>query len=242
MTKFGISNWRAAHIGLQLLSAAFCLCQARAQQGELHTYHVQGNVHMIVGAGGNVTVQTGADGVLLVDTGLSQNADRLLAEVRKLSKGPIRFIINTHVHPDHVGGNEVIGPAGKTITGGNVTGDIADAGVGATILAQQNVLNRMSAATGGESSLPFKAWPNDTFLSRGKKIFFDGEAIEVIHIPSAHTDGDSMVFFRRSDVISAGDIFVTTSYPIIDLQRGGNIQGAIDGLNRIIDISVPADK
>jgi cyclase len=242
MTDFTISKWRAARIGWLVFIAAFCLCQARAQQNELHTYHVQGSVYMIVGAGGNVTVQTGPDGVLLVDTGLSQNADRLLAEVRKLSNGPIRYIINTHVHPDHVGGNEVIGPAGKAIAGGNFTADIADAGVGATILAQQNVLNRMSAPTGSESPIPFKAWPNDTYLSRGKKIFFDGEAIEVIHIPSAHTDGDSMVFFRRSDVISAGDIFVTTSYPIIDLERGGNIQGVLDGLNRLVDITVPADK
>jgi cyclase len=242
MTHFNVSKWGASRFALLLLASIFCLRLVNAQQGELHTYHVQGNVYMIVGAGGNVTVQTGPDGVLLVDTGLTQNADRLLDEVRKLSKGPIRFVINTHVHPDHGGGNQVIGSAGKTITGGNVTGDIADSGVGAAILAHQNVLNRMSTPNGNESPMPFKAWPSDTFPGLSKKLFFNGEALELIHIPSAHTDGDTMIFFRRSDVITSGDIFVTTSYPIVDLQRGGNIQGIIDGLNRLVDITVPADK
>src|SRR5450631_2508964 len=127
---------------------------APAQQNapvELHTLHVQGNVYMIVGAGGNVTVQTGDDGILLVDSGLPGNTDKLIAEVRKLSKGPIRYLINTHVHPDHVGGNEKIFLAGSTVTGGNVTGDIQDAGVGATIIAHEAVLNRISSATGNQA-------------------------------------------------------------------------------------------
>jgi glyoxylase-like metal-dependent hydrolase (beta-lactamase superfamily II) len=196
----------------------------------------------MVGAGGNITVQVGSDGVLLVDTGLAQNADKVLSEVRKLSDGPIRYIVNTHVHPDHVGGNEKIGPAGSAIAGGNFSGDIRDAGVGANIIAHENVLNRMSAPTGSQSPFPTKAWPNDTYFTKEKKMFFDGEAIQVMHVPAAHTDGDSMVFFRRSDVISTGDLFVSNGYPIVDLERGGNIQGVIEALNRIIDISVPADK
>ena len=196
---------------------------------------------MIVGAGGNVTVQTGDDGILLVDSGLPGNTDKLIAEVRKLSKGPIRYLINTHVHPDHVGGNEKIFLAGSTITGGNVTGDIQDAGVGATIIAHEAVLNRISSATGNQV-MPAKAWPSDTYFTKEKKLFFNGEAVLLTHIPAAHTDGDTMVYFRRSDVISAGDLYVTTSYPIIDLQRGGNIQGILEALNRMIDISVPADK
>jgi len=187
---------------------------------ELHTLHVQGNVYMITGGGGNVTVQTGRDGILLVDSGLASNADLLIAEVRKLSKGPIRYLINTHVHPDHVGGNEKIFAAGSTITGGNVTGDIGDAGVGTTIIAHEGVLNRMSAPTGTQSAFAQMAWPNDTYFTKEKKMFFNGEAIEIQHIPVAHTDGDSLVFFRRSDVISAGDVYVTTSYPIVDLARG----------------------
>ena len=229
---------------LTFIALAAFLSIAPAQQNgpvELHTLHVQGNVYMIVGAGGNVTVQTGDDGILLVDSGLPGNTDKLIAEVRKISKGPIRYLVNTHVHPDHVGGNEKIFLAGSTITGGNVTGDIQDAGVGATIIAHEAVLNRISSATGNQA-MPAKAWPSDTYFTREKKVFFNGEAVLLSHIPAAHTDGDTMVYFRRSDVISAGDLYVTTSYPIVDLQRGGNIQGILEALNRMIDISVPADK
>jgi len=229
---------------LKFIALAVFLTVAPAQQNapaELHTLHVQGNVYMIVGAGGNVTVQPGTDGILLVDSGLPGNTDKLIAEVRKLSKGPIRYLINTHVHPDHVGGNEKIFLAGSTITGGNVTGDIQDAGVGATIIAHEAVLNRISSATGNQV-MPAKAWPSDTYFTKEKKLFFNGEAVLLSHIPAAHTDGDTMVYFRRSDVISAGDLYVTTSYPIIDLQRGGNIQGILEALNRMIDVSVPADK
>ena len=212
------------------------------QAQELHTLHVQGNVYMIVGAGGNVTAQVGSDGVLLVNSGAAENTGKLLAEVRKLSTGPIRYLINTDVGADHVGGNEKVFEAGSSVAGGNVTGDIGDAGVGAAVIAHAAVLIRMSAPTGSNAPAPAKAWPNDTFFTKEKKIFFNGEAIEIIHIPAAETDGDSIVFFRRSDVIATSDLYVTTSYPIVDRQRGGNIQGVLDGLNRVIDISVPADK
>jgi len=224
-----------------------CVWLATAQQGappnnaEIHTLHVQGNVSMLIGAGGNIAVQTGKDGVLLVDTGLEQNADKVLAEVKKLSTGMIRNIINTHVHADHTGGNAKISAAGSEIVGGNFAGQVGGSS-SALIIAHENVLNRMSAPTGKESPVPSGGWPSDTFFTNQKNIFFNGEAIEIIHIPSAHTDGDSIVFFRRSDVIVAGDIFVTTSYPIVDLARGGSIQGVIDGLNRIIGLAIPAEK
>ncbi len=224
------------------LGVGFVVAYAMVQAQELHTFHVQGNVYMIVGVGGNVTAQVGKDGVLLVNSGAGQNADKLLAEVRKLSQGPIRYLINTDVGPDHIGGNEQVFEAGSSVAGGNVTGDIGDAGVGATVIAHEAVLNRMSAPTGSKAPTPTKAWPNDTYFTKEKKIFFNGEAIEIIHIPAAETDGDSIVFFRRSDVISTSDLYVTTSYPIVDRQRGGSIQGVLDGLNRVIDISVPADK
>src|SRR6185295_7342024 len=116
-----------------------------ASDAEIHTLFVQGNVYMLVGAGGNITLQIGDDGVLLVDSGLAQNAEKVVAAVRTLTNKPIRYIVNTHVHPDHVGGNEAIGRLGSTIAGGNVG---AGAGVGAGILAHENVLNRMSAPTG----------------------------------------------------------------------------------------------
>lgn len=206
---------------------------------EVHTLPVQGDVYMLVGAGGNVTLQAGKDGVLLVDTEYAEMTDKLVAAIRKISNGPIRYIINTHVHGDHTGGNEKIAKLGSTIAGGNVAGNLTDASVGASIIAHENVLNRMSAA---KPPLPFGALPTDTYFTAQKNIYFNGEAVQIIHIPNAHTDGDSLVFFRRSDVLSAGDIFTPGNYPIIDLARGGNVQGILDGLNRIIQISVPADK
>src|SRR5215813_24073 len=199
---------------------------------KIHILPVQGNVYMLVGAGSNITVQTGNDGVLIVDTQYAPLSEKILAAIRTLSKGPIRYVINTTYDSDHTGGNEPIRKAGSTIAGGNVSGDIQDAAEGAQIVAHNNVLKRMTKAPSG-------ALPTSTYLSDQKKLFFNGEGIEIIHQPSAHTDGDSIVFFRRSDVISAGDIFTTTSYPVIDLAAGGSIEGVIDGLNRLVDMIIP---
>jgi cyclase len=210
---------------------------------ELHVLPVQGNIYMLVGAGGNITVQSGSDGVLLVDTGLAANSDKVLAAVRSLSDKPIRYIINTHVHADHVGGNEAIARSGATIAGGNVVGDIgSSASNQATIMAFQSVLDRMSTPAPGAPATPTGALPTDTYTTPERKIFFDNEGVELIHVPAAHTDGDTMVFFHRSDVISTGDIFVTNGYPIVDLDHGGNIQGVIAGLNRVIELAIPADE
>src|SRR5262249_34931844 len=106
-------------------------------------------------------------------------------------------------------------------------------------LAHENVLKRISAPA---AAVPFRAWPTDTYFTAEKDLFFNGEAIQMLHQPAAHTDGDSIIFFRRSDVIAAGDLFTPGNYPVVDLQRGGNIQGLIAGLNRIIQIAIPAEK
>jgi cyclase len=205
---------------------------------EIHVLPVQGNIYMLVGAGGNITVQAGSDGVFLVDTMYAPLADRIVAAIRTISKGPIRYIVDTHVHGDHTNGNELLRKAGSTITGGNVSADIKDSAEGAQIIAHQNILNRMSAAKGPDTTSS-AAWPTDTYLGDEKDVFFNGEGIQVIHIPAAHTDGDSIVFFRRSDVISTGDLFTTTNYPIIDLDRGGSIEGFIAGLQKIVDMIIP---
>jgi glyoxylase-like metal-dependent hydrolase (beta-lactamase superfamily II) len=207
---------------------------------KLQVIPVQGNVYMIAGAGGNIAVQVGNEGVLVVDTGLAGTSDAVLAEIRKLSDKPLQYILNTHFHPDHTGGNEAIRKAGTTITGANVTGNLTDAAVGAQIIAHLNVLDRMSAPTGAKSPTPPDAWPTDTeFIQNHKDLFFNDEVVQMLHQPAAHTDGDSLVWFRRSDVLATGDIFVTTSYPFIDVDHGGSIQGEIDALNNIIDITVP---
>jgi cyclase len=211
-----------------------------APEGQVHVLHVQGNVYMLVGAGANITVQAGDDGVLIVDTGTAAMSQQVLAAVRSISDKPIRYIINTCADPDHVGGNEVIAKAGSTIAGGNVVGDIgASAGDQAAVIAYDAVLDRMSAPTGKKAPTPQGAWPTDTFTTAEKKLYFNGEPIEIIHIPDAHTDGDSIVFFHKSDVVTAGDIFVTTSYPVVELDEGGTINGLIDGLNRLVQITTP---
>jgi glyoxylase-like metal-dependent hydrolase (beta-lactamase superfamily II) len=190
---------------------------------------------MLVGAGGNIALQVAEDGVLLVDTGTTEAAARVIATVRSLTDKPIRYIINTSADPDHVGGNDAIGKLGSTIAGGNVG---AGAGVGAGIIAHENVLNRMSAPTGKTSPYPTTAWPTDTFVSKQKELYFNGESIQTIYKPG-HTDGDSIVYFRRSDVLVAGELFNTLTYPVIDLSRGGSIKGVLAGLNDMLDIAIP---
>jgi cyclase len=207
---------------------------------EVHVWPVRDNVYMIVGAGGVITVQVGKDGVLVVDSGLANTSDKVLAAIRSISKAPIRYLVNTHYHPDHVGGNQTIRKAGATIAGGNVAGDLgANASEGAQVIAHENVLNRVSAPTGKQSALPPGGWPTNTFFNDEKKLFFNGEGIEIIHMPTAHTDGDSIVFFRRSDVIATGDLFTTVLYPVIDTAAGGTINGTIEALDRIVEMIIP---
>jgi cyclase len=228
-----------------LLLCAACAGAALAQRGaagpELDVVKVQGNVYMIAGAGGNIAVQIGPTGVLLVDTGTAAAGPAVLAAVRKLSDKPIRYIINTHVHTDHTGGNEAVA---RTSGASGLRGIRGTPGESLTeivqVLAHDNVLQRMADPAPGEAPLAGIAQPTDTWIGENKDLFFNGEGIQMIHQPAAHTDGDSLVFFRRSDVVVAGDILNLNSYPVIDLAKGGNVQGVIDGLNRLLDIAIPA--
>ena len=217
---------------MKLLSALLIAAGALAGQQPpvIETLHVQGNVSVLIGGGGNVTVQTGPDGVLLVDTGLADATPQLMTAIRKLSAGPVRYVINTHVHPDHTGGNEALVKLGAT----------PEAPGPARVIAQLNVLDRMVTPPAGQPAVPAPLWPNDTYSTPYKDLFFNGEAVYITYIPHAHTDGDSIVFFRRSDVLSVGDLFMPDLYPFLDLARGGGVQGLIDGLNKILEIAVPA--
>jgi glyoxylase-like metal-dependent hydrolase (beta-lactamase superfamily II) len=208
----------------------------------LRTLHVQGNIHVVLGAGANVAVQVGSLGAIIVDTGAAPNAERVLASLRQLTNRPVRYIINTHAHADHVGGNERVGAYGLPLSGRGV----AQVGAGTTpraeIIAHEETLNRMSAPAGSAPPFPVTAWPTATFSGTHKEFFYNGEGIQVVHIESAHTDGDSLVFFRRSDVIVAGDLYSTVSYPIIDAQRGGSISGVLDGLNQLLALVISGEK
>jgi len=196
---------------------------------DVQTIHVQGNVYMLVGAGGNMTLQVGNDGVLVVDTQYEQLAPKLVAAIRKLSEKPIVWIINTAVDADHVGGNDALPKLANAAVRQNVR-----------IIAHENVVNRMSAAPrGADPIVPDKLWPNDEYFLPQKDFSFNGEAVVVSHMPAAHTDGDSIVFFRSSNVLSVGDIFTPGRYPVIDLQKGGSVQGLVNALNRILQITVP---
>ena len=209
---------------------------------QVDVLHVKGNVHLLVGAGGNVTVQAGDEGVLVVDTQFAGMSAKLLAEIRRISAAPIRYVVNTHVHEDHIGGNEPFAKAGRTRAGGNVVGTIGDAATNtAAVVAHEHVLKRMSKPAPGQPAIPFAAWPTDTFFTKQKDFRFNDEAVQLIHVPNAHTDGDILVFFRGSDVLATGDLFITTGYPFIDRANGGSINGYIRGLNRIIEITVPSN-
>jgi cyclase len=211
-----------------------------AGAGDVQVLKVQGDIYMLAGPGGNTTVQAGETGVLVVDTQTAAASDKLLAAIRSISPKPIHYIVNTNGRSESVGGNAALAKAGPTRPnrlpvqaglGGNVEAKT-------TIVAHETVLNRLIATPG----VPADAWPTETFFGEDKEIFFNNEAVQVFHQPAAQTDGDSIVFFRRSDVIATGDLFTTTMYPFIDAAKGGSIDGVIAALNHIIDIAIPDHK
>jgi cyclase len=218
---------------LLLLSAASLACAQ--QRPEVEVLHVRGNVYMIASDEGNITVQVGEhrdnDGVLMVDTGSAAMTDRILAELNKLTMKPLRFIVNTSSDANHAGGNAVLSKPGMSRqAAGN--GPLA---AEVNIYAQDSVLTRLSAP---EAHIPLQGLPTMTF-ERLKDFTFNGEAVQIFSEAPAHTDGDSIVFFRGSNVISAGEIFSTAGYPVIDLGRGGSIQGEIKALNHLLELTVP---
>lgn len=230
-----------------LVIAAASLAAAQ----KIEVVPVRGHIYLLAGGGANITLSVGPDGVFMVDAGSAQMTDQVIAAVNQLSVNlakegqpersfappkPIRYLANTTIAPDHTGGNVKIAEAGKTFTGGNVSADL-NSGLtndDAAILSTEKALLRLV-----DAKMPGNGQPSDTYAGAYLKLshFFNGEGVELIHMPDATTDGDSIVWFRGSDVIATGDIFDMTSFPFVDLAHGGTFQGVLDALNKLDDMA-----
>src|SRR5580704_13981202 len=217
--------WTVAAFGL--VCSAVSSQAAEPGTGGLDVVQVRPNFYMIAGAGGNIGVQIGSDGVVLVNSGSGAATTEVLAAIKKLTDLQIRYIINTDADADFVGGNEKLRKSGLNVLNG---------ATGAAILAHESVLRRMSARNA--KPYPGDAWPTEAFLTTRYAFRMNDDAIEVFYQPPAHSDADSLVLFRQSDVVVAGDIMDTTRFPVIDIANGGTIQGEIDALNRLIELTV----
>jgi cyclase len=223
---------RKVFLLVPFLFVASLFAQRNFDNVEVKAAKVQGNIYVLTGSGGNTTVQIGPDGVLVVDTMFSPLGPKILAAVRTLTDKPIRYILNTHVHVDHAGANE----------------PLLKASPGAKILAHENVLKVMSATPTGRRGDPHDrfiqpkgAWPTETYKDQ-KSFTFNGETIELYHQPNAHSDGDTIVYFRGSNVISGGDIFAISRFSSYDTDGGGTLEGMLAGLNRMVTLSTRETK
>ena len=211
------------------------LAQPRPATPPLETIQIRPNVYVIFGAGSNIAVHVGEDGVVLVDSGAAGTSDRVLAAVKAITTQPIRMIINTSADADHVGGNQALASAGSSM----INRDTFNADNHATVIAHENVLLRMSAASGAEA-FPAGAWPDVTYTQKYKPMYLNDDAVIVMRQLGAHSDGDSIVQFRRADVFVTGDILDLRQFPVIDPNRGGSIQGELEALNLLLDLTVPS--
>jgi len=201
---------------------------------EIQTLRVQGQIYLLAGAGGNIAIQAGDDGVLIVDTGYEKMSDKVLAAIRKISNKPVRTIVNTTLADDHTGGNAPLVKVGfRNQAGPGIGGRTNEA----VLMGHAQLLRLMTEI--GPDKISVDRWPPSTFPGKTKDFSSNDEPVVIIHVPDANTAGDSMVFFRKSDVIVTGDIFNQTSLPYIDLAHGGTINGILEGLNEVLDIAVP---
>jgi cyclase len=219
------------HGGLEPLKAAASQA-AVAPSNSLEILEVRPSFFVIAGAGANIGVQVGEDGIVAVDAGTAAGAPAILAAIKRISPKPIRYVIDTGPDTDHVGGNEALSKAGEKLFAGSTLGGGSVDSV-APIVSAEGVLRRMTTSSS-------RGLPTEVFHYSRKYMYLNGEAIEVLHQPAAHTDSDVFAFFRRSDVVVAGDVLDTRQFPVIDVERGGSIQGEIAALNRLIDLAVPS--
>ena len=247
LTSRPILNRWQVNVGASLLLTVGAFASvARSQDGgdSLDIVQLRSNFYVIAGAGGNISAQIGPDGVVLVDAGSSDAAGRVQAALKKVTDLPIRYVIDTGPDTDQVGGNGALAKAGRSIFAAGAEplgGEFAKAmtnGFAASIIAPEDLLLRMSAPTGQKAPFPSDSWPTEAFAEKRKYIYMNHEGVEIFRILAAHSDSDSIVFFRASDIIAAGAVLDANRFPVIDLEKGGSIQGEIDALNRIIELSV----
>lgn len=206
--------------------------QGDVQVGTLHRYNVRGGVYMYKGPGGNTVVFIGDNGVVVIDPQGGPAAQDLLADIKRLTPEPIRWVMNTGSETVHLAGNDAVSKAGVPLAGAN---DISSGGGGAKVFAHEGVLQRLAAA-GGEAV----GWPTDTYFTSTKDLYINGGGVQLIPAPAAHANGDSLISIRAADVIAAGDVYTPDRYPKIDLANGGSIKGTLDALNHIIRLTVAA--
>ncbi len=215
-------------LSLILATIAICLSNAGIAQAqtdwskiEIKATKVAGNVYMLEGGGGNIGVSVGPDGILIVDDQFAPLADKIKAALKTLGEGKLKFVLNTHYHGDHTGGNVVFGPDALIIAHKNVRKRLSEEQV-------SKFFNRTTPAS------PKEALPVITF-EQAVSIFFNGEEIKVIHFPRGHTDGDSVIFFPGSNVVHMGDDFFNGRFPVVDLEAGGDVEGLTANIAGLIE-------
>jgi glyoxylase-like metal-dependent hydrolase (beta-lactamase superfamily II) len=238
-----IVAWLAPPVLAVLIGDAVLLKAARQQPAAaspaaLEILQVRPSFFVIAGAGANLGVQIGEDGVVVVDAGTAAAAPDVLAAIKRLSSRPIRYLIDTGPDADHVGGNEAISSAGEKLFAGGLPGGGQPNAASAAdrivpVVAVEGMLRQLAKS-------PAALWPTEVFQYARKAMYLNQEAIEMLHQPAAHTDSDLFVFFRRSDVVMAGDVLDTRQFPVIDVARGGSIQGELAALDRLIELAVPS--
>ena len=217
------ARWFGLAAGLALMAVP-ALAQQDFSKVEMKVVPVSGNIYMLQGAGGNIGVSAGPDGILIVDDQYAPLAEKIRAALKGINPGKLKFVVNTHWHGDHTGGNATFGPE-------------------APVIAQENVRKRLSTEQHpmGETvpASPAEALPVITF-ENAVSVHFNGEEIRVIHYPHGHTDGDSVIFFTKSNVVHMGDDFFLGRFPFVDLSSGGSVQGMTENVGKVL-AKIPAD-
>lgn len=239
---FGFAALCFAPHGAAVEPAVAAGAQAAGSQSQanLEVLEVRPNFFMIAGGGGNIGVQVGEDGVVVVDAGSAVSAPAVVAAIKRITSKPIRYVIDTGPDADHVGGNDILSKAGDQFyPGTRPAGPRQDAlRSAASIVAFEGVVRHMTESSELASAGPLAGLPTEAFHYARKYLYLNDEAIEVLHQPAAHTDSDVFAFFRRSDVVVAGDVMDTRRFPVIDIERGGSIQGELAALNRLSELAV----